>query len=456
MLVNTDFAIGIALILTAAVMFGAHTSFAKMDRVLSSNVAMPIYNTYFLIGLSCACFLDYSVVLFMGETVKFTYLGIIFAIIILFSELFILLSTAQVGIAYSMGFTIFSSSLTAIFIQLLFGHPIANLWMMCIALFVLANCIFFMSTSKYILLCLGCLKTRFKSNDSVFNIKQNIIGNIDDKHSFRTLSTVSSVWTTTTAGMDETTPLMYAMTKPLQSMESSSSNYSSTNNILERQPLHLNARRLLLGFLYSSVAGIFFATAPFPTLYAGEFSSGLKFFLSAGIGCLMVIPLSACMILVTYSFVGNDSNYHGSQFTDHGTTSTSSIASTFYGFMEMKKTPNDSLSEYQYENRWHLLQGLFSFKENIWHFKEVFWPAFCAGIVWGLGNIAGLYSFLLLEYIVSSSIVQLHAVVSILLAIFVFKEIQTTLEIGILFVLSLLLVASASVVVISAYGAFGI
>merc|ERR1719361_2275627 len=93
-----DFTIGTLLALGAAILFGAHTSFAKVKSVRESRVPVPIYNIYFLIGAALVCFVEYFIMIGLGASIEFTYLGIICAFLLLCFETFLVLSIQQIGV----------------------------------------------------------------------------------------------------------------------------------------------------------------------------------------------------------------------------------------------------------------------------------------------------------------------------------------------------------------------
>ena len=159
-----DFAIGTLLALGAATLFGVHTSFAKVKSVRESRVPMPIYNVYFLFGAALTCFVEYLIVLGLGMTVTFTYLGIICALLLLCFEVFLLLSIQQIGVGYATGFSVFSGSAITPVLQIILGQPIARLGIMVVGLAMLAFSVFFMSVSRGVLKSDACLALRGKTS----------------------------------------------------------------------------------------------------------------------------------------------------------------------------------------------------------------------------------------------------------------------------------------------------
>ena len=151
----SDFATGTLLSLGAVIAFGVHTSFAKVKYVIDSQITMPIYNAYFLFGASLTCFVEYLILQFAisedDETVEFTYLGIIAALLLLAFEVFILLSIQQIGIGYATGFNVFTASITAPIAQIILGQPIEIWYIMVIGLLILALSVFLMSALRDIL-----------------------------------------------------------------------------------------------------------------------------------------------------------------------------------------------------------------------------------------------------------------------------------------------------------------
>ena len=172
-------------------------------------------------------------------------------------------------------------------------------------------------------------------------------------------------------------------------------------------------RPMCLGLLFSSIAGLCLAVLPMPSLYADRESAGLHFFLSFGVGCLIVVPFSGIMVV----------------------------------FTETNKNKNNEQS---------LLYRLVTFDDEIWcfKFKEVVVPAMSAGVVWGVGNIGGFCSFLYLSYTIAVSFVQCNVIVAMFLGIVLWKEMNTKIEIGFSFVLSLVLVGGCAVVVYGVFGSF--
>merc|ERR1711971_743567 len=158
------------------------------------------------------------------------------------------------------------------------------------------------------------------------------------------------------------------------------------------------------------------AVLPLPSLYATESAAGLAFFLSFGVGCVCVVPLSALIIV----------------FTERG------------GVDGDGKAVSSG----------DLVQKLVRFDESVWRFKSVVVPAVSAGVVWGVGNICGFCSFLYLSYTIAVSFVRCNVIVAMLLCIVLWKEMRNGIEIGILFFLSLVLVAGCAVVVYGVFGSF--
>jgi len=180
--------------------------------------------------------------------------------------------------------------------------------------------------------------------------------------------------------------------------------------------------QMLLGLLFSSLAGGFLAVLPLPSLYATTGSAGTSFFLSFGVGCLVVVPLSAIIVV----------------FTERG------------GDVEKDEKSSDAQSVVPYS----VLYQVVTFSDEAWHFKEVVLPAVSAGIVWSIGNICGFMSFLYLSYTIAVSFVQCNVIVAMFLSIVLWREITNAVEIGIMFALSLLLVGGCAVVVYGVFGSF--
>ena len=378
-MVLSDFATGTLLSLGAVIAFGVHTSFAKTKWVIDSKISMPIYNTYFLFGASLTCFIE-SIILAFGfleddEIIKFTYLGIIAALLLLSFEVFILLSIQQIGIGYATGFNVFSASITAPIAQIILGQSIEIWYIMVIGLIILALSVFLMSALRDIL--------------AYFQIgKLEQIPDAENEFPLETLSD-NDINTNTEK---QNIPLI-----------------ANSNN-------NRNLNQLILGLFFSSLSGIFLAVLPLPSLYTDFESEGLKFFLSFGIGCCIVMPLAAFMII----FV-----------------------------------PKQEIEAYE-ESKGIILWKLICFKEDIWKYKQykVIICALLAGIIWSGGNICGFLSFLYLDYTVAVSFVQCNVIIALFLSIVLWKEITNKTEIIILSILCLGLIAGCIVVVYGVFGSF--
>eukprot|EP01083_Nonionella_stella_P260575 888286_1 len=378
----SDFTTGTLLSFAAAILFGAHTSFSKTKSVISSGVAMPIYNIYFLIGAAITCFIEYFILLILGATIEFTYLGIICAFLLLCFEVFLLLSIQQIGVGYATGFSVFSASVITPILQIILGQPIAIWWIMVIGLFMLAMSVFLMSILRDALKYLGI-------NTSSSSSSTPPIQNQNANNSNNELAMVVNAhkYGEQLHSLDEHTPLI----------QTPDSNDIVETITLPVEEMKISRCSMILGLIFSSLAGIFMSVLPLPSLYAAPLSAGLNFFLSFGIGCVIVIPLSGIIIIFTDK--GHDSD------NDNG----NDLRET--NGKQIPKIYRDSSSVIPYE----LLYKLISFDDEIWHFKQVFIPAVSAGIVWGIGNICGFCSFLYLSYTIAVSFVQCNVIVAMLL-----------------------------------------
>lgn len=429
----SDFTSGILLSLSAAILFGVHTSFSKTKSVIESGVAMPIYNIYFLFGAAIVNLIEFIVLIILGASIQFTYLGIICAILLLCFETFLLLSIQQIGVGYATGFSVFSCAVITPILQVIVGQPIAIVWVMVIGLIMLAFSVFLMSILRDALKCCGF--NTIKNNHNKQEIENDIVNNgvelemDDNNHDKTEVSQIagSHIMGNELAALDEHTPLI--------SNDNSSSlqNENNHNNDIN-QEMAISRCSMIIGLIYSSLAGIFMAVLPLPSLYAEEASAGLNFFLSFGIGCLIVMPLSAVIAVFT-SPGGSDGGDHKTDTLQSG---------------EKGQTVSYAQSVIPY----NLIYKLITFDNEVWHFKQVVIPAVSAGIVWGIGNICGFCSFLYLSYTIAVSFVQCNVIVAMFLGVVLWKEITNKIEISILAFLSLVLVAGCAVVVYGVFGSF--
>lgn len=400
----SDFAVGTLLSLSAAILFGIHTSFSKTKSVISSKVPMAIYNIYFLIGAAIVSFIEFTIMWLTGAVIEFTYLGIICALLLLCFEVCLLLSIQQIGVGYATGFSVFSGSVITPIIQIILGQPIAIWWVMVIGLFMLAASVFTMSVLKQIL-------AYFRSfgQPQIAQSDQKQV----DKEQLAMVVSDGSCYGDELATLPENTPLIHG-----------DNNHDANNETT--QELKISKCSMISGLIFSSLAGIFLAVLPLPSLYTPPSGAGLNFFLSFGIGCLIVIPLSAVIVI----------------FTEQERRDESMDA--------MDKQQSTSCSVIPY----NLMYKLVSFDDEVWHFKEVVVPAVSAGIVWSIGNICGFCSFLYLSYTIAVSFVQCNVIVAMFLSVFLWKEITDKKEVCILFVLSCVLVAGCAVILYGVMGSF--
>jgi len=400
-----DFAVGTLLALGAALLFGAHTSFAKVKSVRESRVPVPIYNIYFLIGAALVCFVEYFVMIGLGISSTFTYLGIICAFLLLCFETFLVLSIQQIGVGYATGFMVFASSVITPIVQIILGQPIASVGIMVLGLIMLAFSVFLMSILRDALKFFG-LNTASAADHQQDQQEMVASGQSDS-------ATVTS---------DDTFPGMYQNQNALMTLDEHTP-LVSQNGVSEVAESATASRcAILLGLLFSSLAGGFLAVLPLPSLYATTGSVGTSFFLSFGVGCLVVVPLSAIIVV----------------FTERGDGA------------EKDEKSGDSRGVVPYS----VLYQVVTFSDEAWHFKQVLLPAMSAGIVWSLGNICGFMSFLYLSYTIAVSFVQCNVIVAMFLSIVLWREITNAVEIGIMFALSLLLVGGCAVVVYGVFGSF--
>lgn len=390
-----DFAVGTLLAFGAATMFGVHTSFVKVKSVRESRVPMPIYNVYFLLGAALTCFIEYFILLGLGWSVTFTYLGIICALLLLCFENFMVLAIQQVGVGYAVATSVFSGSVITPILQIILGQPIAELGIMILGLAMLALAVFLMSVLKDVLKFCGLLPS---ASPIALAAEQELSLAQAQAHDMGSL--------------DEQTPLV-----------STTSDAVAQAQAEEGAGAAMSRCQWMVGLIFSSLAGIFLAVLPLPSLYAPPSAAGLAFFLSFGVGCLAVTPLSAVIIVFTERAPGGGGGGAG------------------------KKEAAVSAGE--------LLRALVTFEDSVWRLKQVALPAVSAGVVWGVGNICGFCSFLYLSYTIAVSFVQCNVIVAMLLGIVLWKEMTNKVEIAIMFALALLLVAGCVVVLYGVSGTFG-
>mmetsp|Transcript_62409 Transcript_62409/g.56272 ORF Transcript_62409/g.56272 Transcript_62409/m.56272 type:complete len:398 (-) Transcript_62409:55-1248(-) len=393
----SDFATGTILAFCCSICFGTQTSFAKIPSVVSSKVRMEIFNIYFMIGVAIVCLIGHLVLsMLLGEFIEFSYMGVISALLLYFGELFMLLTVQQIGVAYGMALSILSSAVASIIAQYFLGQTIDS-YLITIAGFGVVTlsvmgCVFL----KQILSYINLLDYSDTEKSIILMPKQDSVVNI----------------------LSETAPLVN-----LNQLGNSSVSTSADETIsyISNDDAHIvkYSKQMVLGFIFSSLGGICYCLVPLPSLYVTEYSAGIKFSLSFGIGCLIVLPLSILNILIINPF-------HKKEDVD--------------GNDEMSISTKD------------LIWKLISFNEELYHFKSACLAGIGGGFVWGIGNLMGICTFLYLDYVIVMVYVQFHIVVSLLYGICIWKEITQTIEMISLSFLTLTLIGGCIIVTYGVYG----
>ena len=395
----SDFTIGTILSLASAFLFGAQSSFPKLKSVRESQVAVPIYSCYFLIGASLVCFLEYFIMLSFGSRSEFTYLGILSALSVLCAETFIVLSIQQIGVGYATGFIPFPVSVLTPVLQYTLGQSIYSMGITVLGLVILAFSAFLMSILSDLIQYFG------------FNDTSKPHPKTSDTNNVRSDSKAKAI------DVELDTEKQEVSNKAI---------VEALSEIVPKSSSRTLRKQLFLGLAFSTSAAMFHPFIPLPSLYAPAGSSGLNFFLSFGIGCLVVTPLSAVTVLITE---------RGNVTEKPDTTDGKPQAAS-----------NSVLSQ--------IIQ-VFTLRDEVWHFKEVAMPAMSAGIIWSLGNMCGFMAFWFLSFAIVVSFVQCQVIVSMILSIMLWREFTTAIEIGTIFTLAVLMVGGCVVVTYGVFGSFG-
>lgn len=108
---------GILFAIISMICNGSFSSFNKLPSVVKSKVDPQIFNLYFICGCIASCILVYIVLVAMGETVTFTYLGVISGFLLALCGLTTFAAIGHIGL--SVGVAIWSG--TAIVVSFIEG-----------------------------------------------------------------------------------------------------------------------------------------------------------------------------------------------------------------------------------------------------------------------------------------------------------------------------------------------
>eukprot|EP00484_Ammonia_sp_Unknown_P021810 CAMPEP_0197028298 /NCGR_PEP_ID=MMETSP1384-20130603/8014_1 /TAXON_ID=29189 /ORGANISM="Ammonia sp." /LENGTH=392 /DNA_ID=CAMNT_0042457277 /DNA_START=78 /DNA_END=1253 /DNA_ORIENTATION=+ len=390
-MVLSQFATGTLLAFASSIAFGTQTSFAKIPSVIACNIRMEVFNIYFLIGVTVVCFIAHLILYtLIDPAISFSFMGIISGLLLYFGELFTLLSVQQIGIAYGMALSVFSSAVTGIVIQHMLGQSIQN----------------------YALTILGLIAVTVSVIGAAF-LKQIL-------SFFNPMDYAKIEKATLSMPRQESVVQIFSETTPFMAGNDESSDNDEGNEADSSNAYFIQyTKRMALGFVYSSMGGICYCSVPLPSLFVDEYSAGIKFSLSFGIGCLIVLPLS----IFTVALMNCIRAQHEEE---------DELETTF------------SVKD--------LCWSLVSFDEELWHFSSACLAGIGAGCVWGLGNLVGICTFLYLPYVVVAAYVQFHCVVSLLWGICLWKEITQIVEMIAISALTLTLIGGCIMVTFGVYG----
>ena len=156
----------------------------------------------------------------------------------------------------------------------------------------------------------------------------------------------------------------------------------------------------LFGVLAALGHGVMMALVPLPTLFTDEYTAGVKFLPSMAVGCLLVYPLTCTVLFATTPL---------SEFVD-------TLCS-----MEVYKV------------------------------RTCMVPGLLAGIIWGCGNISGIYAFQYIEFFLVIAFVQCNSIVSEVYGIFCYKELTRFWDIVFFVLCSFCIVIGCALLAVGVY-----
>eukprot|EP01083_Nonionella_stella_P037147 101271_1 len=237
---------GMILAIVSLICNGSFSSLNKLHKVQAANINPQIFNLYFVMGVILSSIVVYFVLLLMGESVQFTYLGVISGFCLSVCGMTTFAAIKYIGL--SVGITIWSG--TAIFVSFVQGFMVGThaqyLWI------AIGGCV---------VLLIGIIGVGF-SNSLVALLCTN-----NQQNAYQDM----------------------LITEPSIEINPTNYNIQDTPN---HDHVDTKYRDFVLGIFFAVTTGVFGGSVGFPSNWTNETNSGLKYLISFAVGCCCIIPIT--------------------------------------------------------------------------------------------------------------------------------------------------------------------
>eukprot|EP01084_Bolivina_argentea_P190919 327969_1 len=252
---------------------GSFSSLNKLNKVQASNINPQIFNLYFIFGVILSSITVYIILVFIGETVEFTYLGVISGFCLAICGFTTFAAIKYIGL--SIGVTIWSGTAILIsFVQgFIAGTTAHNLWI------AIIGCI---------LLIIGIIGVGFS-----------------DK-------LIQMFYINNTSNDTQTDKLLVnaAMMASPESVIGASFSEEQHSKQLQHNGYNINSNshtNVIFGAIFAVITGIFGGSIGFPSNWTNDNNSKLKYLISFAVGCCCIIPITFIWV---FCFSSNKIKWH--------------------------------------------------------------------------------------------------------------------------------------------------
>ena len=102
-----NFAWGIVFALGSLVFNGSFSSMNKLPQVEETRINPQIFNMYFSLGVILLSLIVYATLIILGETVTFTYLGVLSGLLLAFAGIFTFAAIGKIGLSVGICYVLF-------------------------------------------------------------------------------------------------------------------------------------------------------------------------------------------------------------------------------------------------------------------------------------------------------------------------------------------------------------
>ena len=372
----------------------------KLPRVVESKINPQIFNLYFSLGVIVSCIIVYIILIASGETVTFTYLGILSGLLLAFAGVFTFAAIDKIGL--SVGISIWSGTAILIsFFEGVLGDKSPEYWGYAIfGVIILIIGVIGVAFSETTAQCLCFSKEELQEKEREKEEKQRLADPLVASTQLMThpsqgqapqgvviepASNIGSYQNGTEFSHSGNSSITMTGSNHSNRKTSVASHYDEFNE-------EMDISKWFLGIFYAMLTGIFGGSVGFPSTYTDSTNSGAKFLISFAVGVAVIFPIT----LLSQCFLSNE--------------------------------------------------------KIQWHFRATFLPGIISGILWNLGNLCSLYAINAISYAIAYPIMQSSLVVGVIWGIFVWKEFTDARVIGTIFFFALVVVVGCSVITYGVQG----